>query len=127
MPYENPFDQYLGSSTFDDVDWTGPDLTSKPARPIETDQARQLTAQVEKLWIVSRALCELLMETTGLTEDAILDRINEVDLRDGSQDGKMKPTPLTCPACNRTVGLGRVKCQYCGETAASEASLDDKI
>lgn len=121
-----PFEQYLGDN-FDDTDWSGPDLTRPSARPVETDQVRRLSAQVEKLRIVSRALCELLMETAGLTEDAILDRINEVDLRDGSQDGKMKLTPLICPACNRTVGLGRLKCQYCGAEAASDASLDDKI
>ena len=97
-------------------------------KPHDPDAAEnmQLRRQVEKLRLVSRALCELLIEQTNLTEDAVLNRIDEIDLRDGNLDGRMRGAPMKCPACQRTVGLNRTRCQYCGANADRRSSLDGK-
>ncbi len=56
----------------------------------------RLEMQVEKLRLVSRALCEILIESTGITEEQLLSRIDEIDMRDGSRDGQMRATAGTC-------------------------------
>jgi hypothetical protein len=126
------FDEFLyggmmSPSWANDMDLRQRDASLRSAVSDAANEIRQLKQQVDKLRLVSRALCELLTENSGLTEGAILDRIDEIDLRDGSADGRMKVAPVMCPACNRTVGLGRLKCQYCGAEAATDASLDDRI
>lgn len=87
----------------------------------------RLERQVQKLRLVCRALCEILIETTALTEEDLLDRIDEIDLRDGSRDGQMKAAPVKCRKCGRHAGNGKARCQYCGEVVVSDSGLDSKI
>lgn len=79
------------------------------------DDVKQLSRQVERLTLVSQALWELLRETGAFQEEQLLARMEEIDLRDGEADGKIRPTRLTCPKCNRVNNSKRGSCMYCGQ------------
>ena len=73
-----------------------------------------LERRLERLSLTCQALWELLRENTEFKEDDILTKMTEVDLRDGTADGKIGYTVLSCPTCNRPVNSKRDTCLYCG-------------
>ncbi len=73
-----------------------------------------LREQVERIALLNQALWELVRERLQLS-DADLERIaQEVDLRDGKQDGRLSEHPLQCPQCGRVSNSRHKKCLYCG-------------
>jgi len=80
-------------------------------------QIRDLEFRLGKLEIVAEALWELLREKTDLSEVDLLERVAEIDLRDGRYDGKRKKSPsVECPKCGRMNSKQHGSCLYCGET-----------
>jgi hypothetical protein len=73
-----------------------------------------LEDRVDKLLLACTALWELLRDRTDLTEDDLLAKVQEVDLRDGQADGKITKTVKKCPACGRTMSPRHRQCLYCG-------------
>ena len=59
---------------------------------------------------------ELVRERDGLTDQMLLDRMREIDLRDGHADGKITSVPVTCPSCARLTGARTGRCVFCGAT-----------
>ena len=57
---------------------------------------------------------ELLREQTNLTEDQLLARMADINVRDGAVDGKITKKPMVCPHCAHTVFPRNKKCMYCG-------------
>jgi rubrerythrin len=43
----------------------------------------------------------------------IMNKIEEIDLRDGKADGK-ESQPTVCPDCGHTISKRRSNCFYCG-------------
>jgi len=82
-----------------------------------------LTEKVEALALVSRALFELLRETTGVSEDRLRAKITEIDLRDGQADGKMTPIPKKCPKCEAMMSPRFGRCLFCGHVDPSGPAL----
>jgi hypothetical protein len=58
--------------------------------------------------LTNAALIEILTEHIGITEGEILNKILEIDLRDGVKDGKTTNTPKTCKACARVLPANRI-------------------
>ncbi|MGQ9589348.1 MAG: hypothetical protein ACUVYA_03525 [Planctomycetota bacterium] len=57
----------------------------------------------------------ILKEEHGYTDEDLLDRMEEIDLRDGLLDGRVAPGPPgTCSGCNRKVSRLRRYCLFCG-------------
>ena len=77
-----------------------------------------LQRQVDKMALVNQALYELLRNLTGITDEDLRMKIREIDKRDGSEDGKIKSSPLRCPKCGGAVTVGALSCQTCGATVA---------
>lgn len=75
---------------------------------------RDVEQQLARVTLVSQALWELLRERTGITEDELLAKIGDVDLRDGRLDGKLSPQTIACPKCERTLTTRHSRCIYCG-------------
>ncbi|HVE16251.1 MAG TPA: hypothetical protein VNB29_05915 [Chthoniobacterales bacterium] len=84
------------------------------ARDLQND-LRRLESRLDRLALASQAMWELLRERTDLTEDDILARIMEVDLRDGQADDKMSGRAVTCTSCGRKINSAHRSCIYCGE------------
>jgi len=76
---------------------------------------KELRKHVESLTLVSMALAELLKQETDLTDDLIRDKIQEIDLLDGTLDGKASRPIPTCSSCKRPNSVRRTHCIYCGD------------
>lgn len=92
---------------------------------VETEVGRQqhqlqdLERQIERLNLVVIALCELLTQTGTFSREALQDTIDEIDLRDGTKDGRIHIAPSTCPQCDRPNHRRRTNCLYCGAALGS--------
>jgi hypothetical protein len=86
----------------------------------QAGRVRDLELQLARVTLVSQALWELLRERVGLTEEQLLAKVNEVDIRDGSLDGKLSAQVVTCPRCQRNVHARHFRCIYCGQEITKE-------
>jgi predicted Zn-ribbon and HTH transcriptional regulator len=77
-------------------------------------EVRELRRLVNKLMLVTQALWEIIAETNHLDEKLLIKKVNEVDLRDGKLDGKLKRAVKKCASCGRTLHRQHSKCLYCG-------------
>ncbi len=73
-----------------------------------------LTARFEKLKLVNLALWTFIKEAHGITEEQLIERYKQVDMIDGSSDGKLKVGIKKCTKCGKTLNPKFEKCQYCG-------------
>ncbi|MBN1555999.1 MAG: zinc-ribbon domain-containing protein [Phycisphaerae bacterium] len=89
-----------------------------------SSDVRFLEDRLDKLLLVCSALWELLRDRTDLTEDDLLAKVQEVDLRDGQADGKITRTVKKCPKCGRTMSPRHKQCLYCGEPDLSAGAFD---
>jgi hypothetical protein len=101
-------------------------LNDQRARLADTDSTLKRTSwdledlarQLRKMALVNQALYELLKERTGISDEDLRRRIREIDLRDGTADGKLDASPLRCPKCGGAVTAGALTCPTCGVTIA---------
>ena len=78
-------------------------------------QVEQMQVDINRLMLCTQALWEMLKEEHGYTEDQLVKRITEIDMRDGKLDGKVAAQgPVACPKCGRANTRKRVACLYCG-------------
>ncbi len=75
--------------------------------------AANVTEQLERLTLICAAMWELLRESSSVTDEDLLAKIREVDLRDGRLDGQRSLDPLVCPECRRANNRRRISCLYC--------------
>lgn len=73
---------------------------------------RHIEAKIDHLSLVCMAMGELL-EEVGFSKKMLLDKIEEIDLRDGKPNGKFAPSNK-CKSCSRTVSPRHFSCLYCG-------------
>ena len=78
-------------------------------------RVRELEESLAKTMLICESLWELLRDRTGLTQDDLITKLQEVDLRDGMLDGKNKTRTRACPKCNRSTSQRHSRCMYCGE------------
>lgn len=78
-----------------------------------------MQVDIERLLMISEALWDMLREQHGYSEDDLINRIAEIDMRDGQLDGRVAPAaPLQCPNCHKTLMKKRPVCLYCGTPVA---------
>ena len=75
----------------------------------------ELDARLDRTLLACEAMWTLLREKLGVSDLALIERINELDLSDGRLDGKVRKTPVSCPSCGRTLSRKFPKCMYCGQ------------
>ena len=77
--------------------------------------------KVNKLILINMALVELLKAHAGLTEIQMLEKMQEIDLRDGKLDGKAPDSvAAACEQCGRTYSKRHNHCLYCGHVNKGE-------
>lgn len=77
-----------------------------------------LETRLDRLMLITHGLRELLQEQGFIGERQLLDRIQEIDLRDGIADGSHSPRERhPCPSCGRLLGGRSSRCLYCGAQA----------
>ncbi|MFH0911348.1 MAG: hypothetical protein V1918_07600 [Planctomycetota bacterium] len=79
-------------------------------------EIREFRADIERLLMTTEALWEMLKEEHGYTDEDLIKRLAEIDLRDGKIDGKVARTeaPAKCPECGRALARRRPFCIFCG-------------
>ena len=78
------------------------------------DYFRLLEGKIESLALACQALWEILRESTHLTENEMMAKMQEIDLRDGRADGRLSAVADTCRQCGRKTSRRRDTCLYCG-------------
>ena len=93
------------------------DAVEAKVRSVEnSDRVRSLELQVQHMALACQAMWELLRERVGITEQELLAKISEVDLRDGTKDGRITTVQTSCPSCGKPSNSKNFVCIYCGAT-----------
>ena len=79
----------------------------------------QMEEKMDRLVLICRAIFELLEERTGVTDQDLVKKIAEVDLRDGKADGKMAAAAKPCPSCESMMSPRFNRCLFCGHKDTS--------
>ena len=78
-------------------------------------QSETLQGDIERLFMITEALWTFLKQEHGYSDAELIDKIEEIDMRDGKIDGKVAKQPnLACPGCGRTMIGKHALCLYCG-------------
>lgn len=80
--------------------------------------------QLDKLGLVCQAMWSLLKEKTNLTEQELLERVTELDLKDGVLDGKYVKAPVDCPKCGSKMSRKFNRCLFCGQECTDKSVFD---
>ena len=83
------------------------------------EEFRLLEERLARLTLICKGAFELLLESGGVTERQVAERILEVDLRDGKADGRVTPRPKRCPKCGAGICAKFGRCLFCGHVDAS--------
>lgn len=76
---------------------------------------QQLDSQVQTLALACQAMWELLSKQYGISEIDLLNKMSEIDMRDGVVDGKLVLKASTkCTDCGKEVKKVRSNCYWCG-------------
>ena len=101
-----------------------PTLSASNARADASDakaKVDSLEDDVERLLMITEALWGILKEQLNYTDEELVRRVQEIDMRDGVLDRKVsKSEPKKCMACGRTVMKKRPQCLYCGHVNQKE-------
>lgn len=94
------------------------------------DKVEELERKVEKLVLVNMALWEILQEKLNLAPIELIDRIQDIDLRDGRLDGTAgraegETEVRECEACGRTMSRRHQQCMYCGSLSLGGDPFDE--
>jgi hypothetical protein len=97
------------------IDALSSDMSSIVSERGETyRKTAELEETVDRLVLACQAMWALLSEATGLDDAKLLQKIRDIDLMDGTLDGKLRKRASTCPKCRRANGPRRQVCLYCG-------------
>ena len=88
------------------------------------NDVQHIEQRLDQLVLANMALWSLLQEKTGLTEQDLLDRVQEIDLADGQADGKARKPPVKCAECGRMMSPRHKRCIYCGTERQDYSAFD---
>ena len=79
-----------------------------------TTEIEDLKRKVSALEIACQAMFEIMESRLDVSEKAIIEKMEEIDRRDGNLDGKTAPAVVICAECGRKTNDARSNCVYCG-------------
>lgn len=74
----------------------------------------RLEQRIDQLVLINMAMWEILREDLKITEEELILRVQEIDLRDGVRDGKARLDVEDCAKCKRKISTKHNRCLYCG-------------
>ncbi len=80
----------------------------------QQSELKDLQERLDRMTLMNQALWEIVRARLQLSDADLEKMAQEIDLRDGSQDGKYTSHPLKCPNCGRVSNSRHKKCLYCG-------------
>lgn len=98
--------------------------TADSARANATDAknaAEAIRNDLDKLFMITEALWSILRDKHGYTEEELIERITEIDLKDGVLNNRgPKAGPVACAHCSRPNSSRHAACSYCGEPLGND-------
>ncbi len=88
-------------------------------------EVQRLDSKIDGLALICQALLEILQEKAELSDKEIVEKIKEIDLRDGREDGKLTGKMSSCSKCKRPAHSRQRTCMYCG-TAIIAGNIVEK-
>lgn len=89
----------------------------------QADQSAALEARFDRLRLATESMWMLVKETTGLTEEHLIRKIEQLDMQDGSMDGKRSERASEC-GCGAMVNARSMICVHCGADAPMRSVFD---
>jgi hypothetical protein len=74
----------------------------------------RMQRRLDRLSLGCQAMWELMRDRGWVTEEELRAKILEVDLRDGTTDGRMSTQITDCPKCGAKTNSKRSTCVMCG-------------
>ena len=93
---------------------SGQNTTIKVESGASRSDLESLQNRFEKLKLVTMAMWTFLKDEKNISEDALIERVREIDKLDGSEDGKLKHGIKKCGQCGKALNPKFEKCLYCG-------------
>ena len=87
----------------------------------------QLQKELGRTRLALEALCEIVASRLGIEHNEIIDKMLEIDLRDGKQDGRLTPVPIPCSGCGRMIAAKSQSCMYCGVPRPDETGITGPV
>ncbi|MBS3734466.1 MAG: hypothetical protein KGY99_06015 [Phycisphaerae bacterium] len=85
---------------------------------------RLLEERLDKLMLVNMALWDLIKDKTGLTDEELAAKVEQLDLADGEADGKVSRELTRCGRCGRAISPRHSRCMYCGTERPDQTVFD---
>ncbi|MEZ5225386.1 MAG: hypothetical protein R2710_01585 [Acidimicrobiales bacterium] len=92
---------------------------------MQADKFEQMQARFDRLRLATESMWLLVKETTGLTEEHLIQRIEQLDSSDGTIDGRRADRVSEC-SCGAMVNARAAICVFCG-AEAPERTVFDRI
>lgn len=83
------------------------------------NQVEDLQRRLDTLTLAAQALWELVRAQGRYSDTNLLEKMQEVDLRDGEADGRITSGLVNCPGCGRRNRSTRRHCVFCGASLPS--------
>ena len=81
----------------------------------------ELKQDIERLLMITEALWEFMKTEQGYTDEDLIKKVAEIDLKDGRLDGRVATSePIKCLKCKRPVNKKRPVCIYCGAAVVQQ-------
>ncbi len=90
------------------------DSMNRNAKETQTKSYKILSNRIDQLILLNHAMSEIICDKLGITNQEIIDKMMEIDLRDGVQDGKYNAPPKDCPECKAKISREFNRCLFCG-------------
>lgn len=95
------------------------DFAIRSVRDVSDEGSEACSRRLDRVILAIESLSEILHDRYQIGLDEILARMDEIDLRDGRLDGRLKGRVISCPACDRPNSRLTRKCTYCGHRHSS--------
>ena len=90
-------------------------------------EVQRLEAKIDGLALICQALWEIVQTKTDATTLEIEQKIKEIDLRDGREDGKITGKTSPCPKCKRPAHSRQRTCMYCGTSITTGNAVEKPL
>lgn len=88
------------------------------------DQTYDLTKKIDRLTLATQAMWELMRDRFGIEESELINKVVEIDLRDGRKDGKITSQARCCPSCKRPMSSKSSTCAFCNYTTSKKHAFE---
>ena len=88
-------------------------------------EVKDVQRKIDKLELINLSIWTMLKEKLDLTEEDLLQKVQEIDLMDGAEDEKITKVKVrSCPNCKRKSNTRHLKCLYCGYDFEDDSAFD---